>query len=152
MVRTGPQSDSQADLDHPALAEVQKLVLKEFTLGCIINSHKHETELYCEENWCSWFISTFKICFQKPEEGDQDGAVRKEIVPARLVSSESSGNGFTLLGETEPGHMENLSHRLKVETSRQISSVDCLWISRQKLVMAGKIWMTNRRTEMSVET
>ena len=54
------------------------------------------------------------VFFQKLEENTADPVSRKEIGPSCLVSSESSGNGFTLLGETEPGHMENLSHRLRV--------------------------------------
>ncbi len=48
------------------------------------------------------------------EEQESEDVSHRVIEPARFVSSESSGCGFTLLGETEPGHMENLSHRLKV--------------------------------------
>ena len=35
----------------------------------------------------------------------------------RLVSTDTSGNGFMLLGESEPAHMENLSHHLRVVSS-----------------------------------
>ncbi|XP_064646043.1 beclin-1-like [Lineus longissimus] len=42
-----------------------------------------------------------------------EGASRRTIKPLRLVSVES-GNDFTLLGVSDGGNMENLSHRLKV--------------------------------------
>ncbi|KAI0212943.1 Beclin-1 [Lamellibrachia satsuma] len=46
-------------------------------------------------------------------EIDNDNVSRKTIVPLQGNSLES-GNGFTLLGESEPSHSEHLSHRLKV--------------------------------------
>ena len=65
-------------------------------------------------------IVSIGVCLQTTEVDEEEGDVVTRIVPpARVVSTESSGNGFTLLGESEPSHMENLSHRLKVSNTQR---------------------------------
>lgn len=44
-------------------------------------------------------------------------AFTQVVGPAPANSTDSSGNGFMLLGNSEPSHTENLSHKLKVTSS-----------------------------------
>ncbi|XP_074652995.1 beclin-1-like [Tubulanus polymorphus] len=58
------------------------------------------------------------MIFKEPSSSEAiggDDVSRKIIKPLRLVSVDS-GNDFTLLGESDSGNMENLSHRLKVNS------------------------------------
>ncbi|XP_013407864.1 beclin-1-like [Lingula anatina] len=46
----------------------------------------------------------------------QEQAIFKKTIPSARSVSLDSGHDFTLLGESEQGNMENLSHRIKVTT------------------------------------
>ncbi|CAH1789427.1 unnamed protein product [Owenia fusiformis] len=49
--------------------------------------------------------------------GSDAQASKKYIPPMRLVSQSDSNNDFTLLGDSQAGNMENLSHQLKVTSN-----------------------------------
>ena len=53
-----------------------------------------------------------------PEHNSLSSHNSHDLSNCRLVSSCNSGNDFTLLGEPEPAHMQNLSTRLRVGIHR----------------------------------
>ena len=89
-------------------------------------SHWHNTTTSCvvqqmlslKNNVFYFAALIFSRHFFTPEHKKVPHPCRKwHLFVARRVVSCESGNGFTLLGESEPSHLENLSHRLKVSDS-----------------------------------